>query len=240
MATAAVATPAPVPSTAGLSGAVGSSGADINFTGREKQKDVRHFNITAAKAVADCIRTSLGPKGMDKMITSSGGDVVITNDGATILNKMEVLHPAARMLVDLSKAQDVEAGDGTTSVVVIAGAFLTAAQELLEKGIHPSIISEAWLLAQRQAEVILKALAIPADLSAREGLVQSAVTSLNSKVVSANSQLLAPLAVDAVLRIIDPATAVNVSPLSTQAAHNVDAQHEPLRRAMQQSHRVEV
>ena len=214
MATAAVSTPAPVPTTA--SSAIGSVGKDIHFTGREKQKDVRHFNITAAKAVADCIRTSLGPKGMDKMITSSSGDVVITNDGATILNKMEVLHPAARMLVDLSKAQDVEAGDGTTSVVVIAGAFLTAAQELLEKGIHPSIISEAWLVAQRQAEVILKSIAIEADLSAREGLVQSAVTSLNSKVVSANSQLLAPLAVDAVLRIIDPATAVNVRQQHTQ------------------------
>jgi T-complex protein 1 subunit delta len=188
-----------------------SSARDVQFSGREKQKDVRHFNITAAKAVADCIRTSLGPKGMDKMITSSSGEVVISNDGATILNKMEVLHPAARMLVDLSKAQDVEAGDGTTSVVVIAGAFLTAAQELLEKGIHPSLISEAWLHAQRQAEAILKSIAIPADLSAREGLVNSAITSLNSKVVSANSQLLAPLAVDAVLRIIDPATAINVS-----------------------------
>jgi T-complex protein 1 subunit delta len=87
-------------------------GTDITFSGREKQKDVRHYNIIAAKAVADCIRTSLGPKGMDKMITSSNGEVVITNDGATILKKMEVQHPAARMLVDLSSAQDVEAGDG--------------------------------------------------------------------------------------------------------------------------------
>lgn len=191
--------------------AVPAGGKDIQFMGREKQKDVRHYNITAAKAVADCIRTSLGPKGMDKMIQAANGEVVITNDGATILNKMEVLHPAAKMLVDLSKAQDVEAGDGTTSVVVVAGAFLQAAQELLEKGIHPSIISEAWLVAQRQATEILKTIAIPADLSQREGLIQSAVTSLNSKVVSANSELLAPLAVDAVLRIIDPKTAINVS-----------------------------
>jgi T-complex protein 1 subunit delta len=214
MATAAVAAPSSAISTSSAPtpySSSSSSARDIKFSGREKQKDVRHFNITAAKAVADCIRTSLGPKGMDKMITSSSGEVVISNDGATILNKMEVLHPAARMLVDLSRAQDVEAGDGTTSVVVIAGAFLTAAQELLEKGIHPSLISDAWLQAQRQAETILKAIAIPADLSAREGLVNSAITSLNSKVVSNNSPLLAPLAVDAVLRIIDPATAVNVS-----------------------------
>ena len=231
MAAAAVAAPyaASTASTPTPYSSSSSSARDIKFTGREKQKDVRHFNITAAKAVADCIRTSLGPKGMDKMITSSSGEVVISNDGATILNKMEVLHPAARMLVDLSRAQDVEAGDGTTSVVVIAGAFLTAAQELLEKGIHPSLISDAWLQAQRQAETILKAIAIPADLSAREGLVNSAITSLNSKVVSNNSPLLAPLAVDAVLRIIDPNTAVNVS-------HSVT--HTQQRESERQSARV--
>ena len=182
----------------------------MRFSGREKQKDVRASNIIAAKAVADCIRTSLGPKGMDKMITSSTGEVLITNDGATILRQMEVSHPAAKMLVDVSRAQDVEAGDGTTSVVVLAGAFLTAAENLLEKGIHPSQISESWLLAQNEAEKILKSIAIPTDLSNRESLIQSAITSLNSKVVSDNSTQLAPLAVDAVLRVIDPATATNV------------------------------
>jgi T-complex protein 1 subunit delta len=102
-------------------------------------------------------------------------------------------------------------GDGTTSVVVIAGALLQAAQELLDKGVHPSIISEAWLQASRQAESILKGVAIPADLSNREALVISASTSLNSKVVSSNSSLLAPLAVDAVLRVCDAKTATNVS-----------------------------
>lgn len=209
MASAAVAAPSAPTGTAAPSGR--SVAGDIQFGGREKSKDVRHYNIVAAKAVADCVRTSLGPKGMDKMITSANGEVVITNDGATILNKMDVLHPAAKMLVDLSRAQDVEAGDGTTSVVVLAGAFLQAALELLEKSIHPSLISEAWLVAQRQAEIILKSIAVPADLSHRESLIQSAVTSLNSKVVSQNSELLAPLAVDAVLRIIDPKTAINVS-----------------------------
>lgn len=187
-----------------------ANGDKMRFSGREKQKDVRASNIIAAKAVADCIRTSLGPKGMDKMITSSTGEVLITNDGATILRQMEVSHPAAKMLVDVSRAQDVEAGDGTTSVVVLAGALLTAAENLLEKGIHPSQISESWLLASNEAEKILKSIAIPTDLANRDSLIQSAVTSLNSKVVSDNSTQLAPLAVDAVLRVIDTNTATNV------------------------------
>lgn len=92
----------------------------------EKSKDVRSTNITAARAVADVVRTSLGPRGMDKMIQDQRGKVLITNDGATILNKMSVIHPTAKMLVEISKAQDIEAGDGTTSVVVIAGALLKA------------------------------------------------------------------------------------------------------------------
>ena len=188
----------------------GAGGGNMKFSGREKQKDVRASNIIAAKAVADCVRTSLGPKGMDKMITSSTGEVVITNDGATILRQMEVSHPAAKMLVDVSRAQDVEAGDGTTSVVVLAGAMLAAAENLLEKGIHPSQISESWLIGQNKAVEILKSIAIPTDLSNRESLIQSAVTSLNSKVVSDNSKQLAPLAVDAVLKVIDPLTATNV------------------------------
>lgn len=183
---------------------------NVQFSGREKMKDVRTSNIIAAKAVADCIRTSLGPKGMDKMITSSTGEVIITNDGATILKQMEVTHPAAKMLVDVSRAQDIEAGDGTTSVTVIAGGLLNAAEQLLDKGVHPSQISDAWLLAQTKAEEVLKEIAIPADLSNRESLVAASVTSLSSKVVSANAPQLAPLAVDAVLKVIDPNTATNV------------------------------
>jgi len=121
-----------------------------------------------------------------------------------------VLHPAAKMLIDISKAQDVEAGDGTTTVVVIAGGLLTAAEVLLGKGIHPSTISDAWLDAQQQSERILKAIAIPLDLADRRALINSAITSLNSKVVSSNSEQLAPLAVDAVMRCIDLKTATNV------------------------------
>merc|ERR1719369_293099 len=111
------------------------------YKDREKPVHIRASNITAAKGVADAVRTSLGPKGMDKMIKAADGNVTITNDGATILKQMQVLHPVAKMLVELSKAQDVEAGDGTTSVVVIAGSLLSAAQKLLEKGFHPTTIS---------------------------------------------------------------------------------------------------
>jgi T-complex protein 1 subunit delta len=176
----------------------------------EKGDDVRMANVIAARAVANCVRTSLGPKGMDKMITSSKGEVIITNDGATILKKMEVQHPAGKMLVDLSRAQDVEAGDGTTSVVVLAGALLKASQQLLDKGIHPSIIAEAWLIAQKKSMEFLKEIAVPVDLSNKEELIKSAVTSLNSKVVNVSSDVLAPLAVNAVMAVIDPATATNV------------------------------
>ncbi|EPB74257.1 hypothetical protein ANCCEY_06640 [Ancylostoma ceylanicum] len=149
---------------------------------------------------------------MDKMIQSGNGDVTITNDGATILNQMSVVHPTAKMLVELSKAQDIEAGDGTTTVVVIAGALLDAAQTLLQKGIHPTTISDSFQAAATEAEKILVGMSSPVDLSNDELLVKMATTSLNSKVVSQHSWLLAPMAVNAVKRIIDPArdTSVNL------------------------------
>lgn len=129
--------------------------------------------------------------------------MLITNDGATILKQMEVVHPTARMLVEISKAQDIEAGDGTTSVVVIAGALLRACQDLIEKGIHPSAISEGFAVALNKAVEIIEGMGQPVDLNNRDQLIQNAVTSLSSKVVSQHSDLLAPMAVDAVLRIID-------------------------------------
>merc|ERR1719163_552223 len=144
----------------------------------EKGIDVRTTNILAARAVADTVRTSLGPKGMDKMIQDPKGEVVITNDGATILEKMKLAHPTAKMMVELSKAQDVEAGDGTTSVVVLAGALLQAAEKLLTKGIHPQTITEAFLQAAEKAEEILDEVAVPVDLNNRDQLIQSASTSL--------------------------------------------------------------
>ncbi|XP_051867551.1 T-complex protein 1 subunit delta [Pristis pectinata] len=180
------------------------------YQDRDKPAQIRFSNISAAKAVADAIRTSLGPKGMDKMIQDGKGDVTITNDGATILKQMQVLHPAAKMLVELSKAQDVEAGDGTTSVVVIAGALLDYCAKLLQKGIHPTIISESFQKAVEKGIEILNGIAQPVELSDRESLLNSATTALNSKVVSQYASLLAPMSVGAVMSVIDPATATSV------------------------------
>lgn len=129
MSATAIAKPPPVSSTSGET-----------LQERSKGKDVRISNIVAAKAVADAVRTSLGPRGMDKLMTLSDGEVLISNDGATILSKMNVLHPAAKMLVELSQSQDIEAGDGTTTVVVLAGALLDACGSLLSKSIHPTAV----------------------------------------------------------------------------------------------------
>lgn len=193
------------------SSSAGNKTGSSNFNDREKPKQIRDSNITAAKAVSDAIRTSLGPRGMDKMIQSGNGDVTITNDGATILKQMQVLHPAAKMLVDLSKAQDIEAGDGTTSVVVIAGSLLDASSKLLDKGIHPTTISESFQHAAEKAVEILGDMAIPVELNDRESLLKSATTALSSKIVSQHSMLLAPLAVDAVMKVIDPMVDTNVN-----------------------------
>ncbi|KAJ2124448.1 T-complex protein 1 subunit delta [Coemansia sp. RSA 720] len=180
------------------------------FNQKDKPTQVRLSNITAAKAVADAIRTSLGPRGMDKMIETGKKEVVISNDGATILKHMSVLHPAARMLVDLSAAQDIEAGDGTTSVVVLAGSLLSAAEKLLKKGIHPTQIAEGFQNAAAEAVKILEDISIPVDLEDRESLLKSATTSLSSKVVAQYSNVLAPIVVDSVLQVVNKATDINV------------------------------
>ncbi|KAH9499611.1 T-complex protein 1 subunit delta [Bulinus truncatus] len=194
-------------------GAFGGGGDNVSrseYKDKDKPTQIRYSNITAGKAVADAIRTSLGPRGMDKMIQAANGDVTITNDGATILKQMQVLHPAAKMLVELSKAQDIEAGDGTTSVVVLAGSFLDASAHLLARGIHPTVISEAFQRAAVKSTEMLESMVTPLDLNDRESLLKSASTSLNSKVVSQYSSILSPIAVDAVMKVIDPISAKNV------------------------------
>jgi T-complex protein 1 subunit delta len=128
-----------------------AGGNTEKYVDTKRKDDVRYANILAAKGVADAVRTSLGPRGMDKMLSTANGDVIITNDGATILNKMEVTQPAAKMLVELSKSQDIVAGDGTTTVVVLAGALLKQCLNLLSKGLHPTIISEAFHKASEKA-----------------------------------------------------------------------------------------
>ncbi|EAY79196.1 hypothetical protein OsI_34308 [Oryza sativa Indica Group] len=180
------------------------------YTDNKRRDDVRSLNIAAGRAVTAAARTSLGPRGMDKMISSSssgGGDqaaheaVIITNDGATILSRMPLLQPAARMLADLSRSQDAAAGDGTTTVVVLAGSLLHRAQSLLSAGAHPTAAADALHLLAARAVGILHGMAIPVELSDRDALVKSASTALNSKY----STLLSPLAVDAALAVVDPA-----------------------------------
>jgi T-complex protein 1 subunit delta len=138
---------------------------------------------------------------MDKMIQTADGEVIITNDGATILRQMAVSHPTAKMMVELSKSQDVEAGDGTTSVVVLAGSLLNACSQLLSRGIHPNQVSEAFQMSCNKATEIMEEIGMPVDFDDRETLIKCTTTSLSSKVVSQNSALLAPLAVDAVRHI---------------------------------------
>jgi len=136
------------------------------------------------------------------MIRDGRGEVIITNDGATILKHMQVMHPTAKMLVETSKAQDVEAGDGTTSVVILAGSLLSVSSTLLDKGIHPTVITEGFQYAMEYCQEILCNMEKKIDLSDRESLIQNAVTSLSSKVVSNYSEVLAPIAVDSVLRLV--------------------------------------
>ncbi|KAF5381048.1 hypothetical protein D9615_004031 [Tricholomella constricta] len=188
------------------------SGANAAFNDKGKPMELRLSNMVAAKAISNAVRTSLGPRGMDKMIQTSKGEVIITNDGATILKSIQALHPAAKMassppvLVDLSAAQDIEAGDGTTSVVVLAGSFLGAAEKMLQKGMHPTIIAEAFLKASVKAVEYLMEMSTPVDLNDNASLLRAASTSLNSKIVSQYSSTLAPIAVAAVTRLITPSS----------------------------------
>eukprot|EP00917_Polyrhabdina_sp_WS-2016_P032733 GHVP01069773.1.p1 GENE.GHVP01069773.1~~GHVP01069773.1.p1 ORF type:complete len:539 (+),score=110.08 GHVP01069773.1:664-2280(+) len=169
----------------------------------EKSADIRLANMQAAREVSDAIRTNLGPRAMDKMIEDSRGEVIISNDGATILKELNLKNPIARMLVDLSKSQDIEAGDGTTTVVVMAGALLEAAEQLYNKGIHPQRIAQAFRLAAQKAIEVLDKMALPVDLNDRQELIDAATTSLSSKIVAQNAAFFAPLAVDAVLKVTD-------------------------------------
>lgn len=120
-------------------------------TERNTGNDARGNNIMAAKIVAEAVKTSLGPKGMDKMLVDSFGDVTITNDGATMLKEMDIQHPAAKMMVEVSKTQDSEVGDGTTSVVVLAGELLGKATDLMDKKVHPTVIIDGYRAAQEEA-----------------------------------------------------------------------------------------
>jgi len=168
---------------------------------RSRGRDAQHNNIMAARIIAEAVRSSLGPKGMDKMLVDSLGDVTITNDGKTILDEMEVEHPAAKMMVEVAKAQDKEVGDGTTSVVVVAGELLNKAEELLNKNVHPTVIIEGYRRAAEKALETLENIAIKIDPSDKDFLKKVAMTSMASKVVSENREQLAEISVNAILQV---------------------------------------
>jgi thermosome len=158
-------------------------------------------NITAAKTVAEVVRTSLGPRGMDKMIVSPIGDVTITNDGATVLKEIEIEHPAAKMIVELAKSVDNEVGDGTTSAVIVAGALIEKAEELITKRVHPTVIVEGFKKASQKAIDTLRELAVKVNPEDRDFLSKIAQTSMASKIVSGRSQHLSSIVVDSVAAV---------------------------------------
>ena len=167
-------------------------------TSRSRGKEAQKNNIAAALAVADTIKTTLGPRGMDKMLIDSMGDITITNDGATILDEIDVGHPAAKMMVEIAKTQDDMVGDGTTTVVVLSGELLRKAEDLLEQNIHPTVIVSGYRKAVKKAIEVLEKVAIPVDLGDRETLKKVAMTSMRSKAVSPARDFLAEIAIDAV------------------------------------------
>jgi len=167
--------------------------------------DAHKANILAARAVADSVRSSMGPKGMDKMVVGPDGDVTVTNDGRTILEKMDVSHQVAKLLVDLSKSQDDEIGDGTTGIVVMAGSLLEHSLGLIEKGIHPLRIATGYEKACAVALKKIEEIAKTVDIQAKEqqALKWAASTALGSKVVSGRKEQLSKISVDAVLAVTD-------------------------------------
>ncbi|MEM2341517.1 MAG: thermosome subunit beta [Candidatus Bathyarchaeia archaeon] len=168
---------------------------------RSRGKEAQHNNIMAARVIAEAVKSSLGPRGMDKMLVDSLGDITITSDGKTILDEMEVEHPAAKMMVEVAKTQDKEVGDGTTTAVVVAGELLTKAEELLNKNVHPTVIIDGYKKAADKALEVLEKIAIPIDPTDKEALKKIAMTSMASKLVSENREHLANIAVDAVLHV---------------------------------------
>jgi len=170
---------------------------------QQKGRDAQKNNIAAAKLVAELVKTSLGPRGLDKMLVDSLGDVTITNDGATILKEIDAQHPAAKMMVEISKTIDTEVGDGTTSSVIFAGALLEKAEKLLEKDVHSTVIIDGYEAASAKALELLVELAKVIKPDDRESLIKIAKTSMQSKLVSEDSVPLSKLVVDAILKIVE-------------------------------------
>ena len=174
-----------------------------------KGRDAQKNNVTAAKLIAEIVRSSLGPRGMDKMLVDSLGDVTITNDGATVLKEIDVQHPAAKMMVEISKATDNEVGDGTTSVVVLAGALIEKAEELITKDVHPTIIVDGYRKSAQKAIEILNKIAQKIDANDKESLIKVAKTSMQTKLVSKEADELADIVVKAILQVVESVDSKN-------------------------------
>jgi len=172
-------------------------------TERESGKTAQSKNIAAARAIADAVRSTLGPKGMDKMLVDSMGDVVITNDGVTILKEIDVEHPAAKMVVEVAKTQDEQCGDGTTTAVIIAGELLKQAEGLIDQNVHPTIISNGYRLASEEALKILKDIAIEITPDNSKLLKDIAMTAMTGKSIGSSKEYLADIAVQAVSSVVE-------------------------------------
>ena len=170
---------------------------------QEKGRDAQKNNIAAAKLVADLVKSSLGPRGLDKMLVDSLGDVTITNDGATILKEIDAQHPTAKMMVEISKTIDTEVGDGTTSSVIFAGTLLAKAEELLSKDVHSSVIIDGFQAAADKSLEILNEISKKVQADDKEILLKIAATSMESKLISEDSGVLSKIVVDAVLKIAE-------------------------------------
>jgi thermosome len=168
-----------------------------------KGKDAQKNNITAAKLIAEVVRTSLGPRGMDKMLVDSLGDVTVTNDGATILKEIDVQHPAAKMMVEVAKSVDNEVGDGTTSAVILAGALIEKAEQLISKDVHPTIIVDGYRKSASKVIEIFNNMAQKVNNNDKEQLIKIANTSMHTKIVSKDSETLSELVVNAILQVSD-------------------------------------
>jgi len=191
-------------------------------TFRSRGRTAQENNIAAAKSVADAVRTTLGPKGMDKMLVDSIGDIVITNDGVTILEEMEIEHPAAKMMVEVAKTQNEEVGDGTTTAVVIAGELLKKAGELLEQEIHPTVIIRGFNIAKDKALKAMEKISKPISLEDDDELKKIAMTSMSGKSAYAYSEKLAELIVKAVKQVAekrDGKTIVDTENIQRQKKH---------------------
>jgi thermosome len=172
-------------------------------TSRSRGKEAQRNNMMAARVIGEVLKTTLGPRGMDKMLIDSLGDITITNDGAAILNEMEVEHPAAKMMVEIAKTQDDMVGDGTTTAVVLAAELLKKAEELLEQNIHPTIVVSGYRKAAQKAVETINNIAIQVDIGDRATLKKVAITSMASKAVGAAKEHLADIAIDAVSQIVE-------------------------------------